>query len=83
MYFDVKQAVVIWNLKLFINLDELYKEFCLLKPSLALCLKGESKQNLSHSDNDWRQTIDFHMVNDYSCLPSVFLCAAFTWSEFS
>lgn len=79
----MKQAVVIWNLKTFINLDELYKEFCLLKASLALFLNDESKQNLSHSDNDWRQTIDFDMVNDYSGLPSVFLCATFAWSESS
>ena len=41
---------------MFINLDELYREFCIIKLALALYLNYISKQNLSVSDK-WCQAV--------------------------
>jgi hypothetical protein len=40
---DLKEAVEVLNLKTSINLDELYKELYLIKPTLALFLNDKSK----------------------------------------
>ena len=49
-YSHLKEVVVVLNLKSSISLDELYKEFCITKPPLALFLNDESQQILSVSD---------------------------------
>jgi hypothetical protein len=51
-YSDFKEVVVVLNLKRSINLDELYEEFYIIKPTLTLFLNDKSKQTLSVS-NKW------------------------------
>ena len=48
-------------------------------------LNDESQQTLSVSDKCCQIVLaaNNRMVNDYSRLPSVFVCVTLTWSEFS
>jgi hypothetical protein len=45
-----KDAIIALNLKSLINLDELYEEFCTIKPSFSVFINDESKRTLSVSD---------------------------------
>jgi hypothetical protein len=55
-YSDFKKAAVVSNLKMSVNLDELYVEFCIIKPTLALFLNDKSKKTPSVSDK-WCQIV--------------------------
>jgi hypothetical protein len=56
MYCDYKKVVVVLPLKTSSNLDELYEEFCIRKPALALFLNDKFKQTRSVS-NQWTFTL--------------------------
>jgi hypothetical protein len=71
-----------------INLDELYKEFCIIKPTLALFLNDKAEQTLSDSGK-WCQIVlaaDSGLADAARFLlfvPSVPGCSAYVEKGFS
>jgi hypothetical protein len=56
-YSVFKDAVIALNLKSLINLDELYEEFCTIKPSFSIFINDESERTLHVSDK-WCQIFE-------------------------
>jgi hypothetical protein len=71
-----KDAVIALNLKSLINLDELYEEFCTIKPSFSTFINDESKRTLPVSD----KCCQIFDAAGAGCLPNIAKLLSFALS---